>query len=148
MKALVLYDSAYGNTEKIARAIGAVLGKPAEVKVLKPAEATAADLKGVEIVVVGTPVQGGRATKALLEWIGALPEGTLKGVKVAVFDTRMKHFVAKVLGYAADRLARTLKDKGGVIVGEPQGYWVKGKEGPLADGETDRAATWARGLLK
>ena len=148
MKALVVYDSVYGNTERIAQAIGGALGKPGEVKVLRPGEVGQADLKAIDLLVVGTPVQGGRATKAVRDWLGGIPAGGLKNVNVATFDTRMKHFVAKLLGYAGDRLARSLKDKGGKLVAPPEGFIVMGREGPLAEGEIERAAAWARGLAK
>jgi flavodoxin len=148
MKALVVYDSVYGNTEKIARAIAGALGKPGEVKAVKPVEANPAGLSSLELLVVGSPVQGGRATKAVQAWLGAIPKGGLKDVRVATFDTRMKHFVATLMGYAGDRLARALKEKGASLVGNPGGFIVKGKEGPLLEGEIERAAAWAKGLLR
>ena len=146
MKTLVVYDSAFGNTEEIARAIAGALGKPGEVKAVRPGDVTPAELASLELLVIGSPVQGGRATKAVQQLLDRIPAAGLKNVKVATFDTRMKHFVARMLGYAGDRLARALKEKGANLVAAPQGFIVKGREGPLVDGETERAATWARGL--
>jgi flavodoxin len=146
MKSLVIYDSVYGNTEKIARAIGDALGKPGEVKVVRPGEVDQAELQSFDLLVIGSPVQGGRATRAVQDLVNNIPANGLKNVRVATFDTRMRHWVATVLGYAGDRMARTLKKKGASVVSAPGGFIVIGKEGPLAKGEIERAAAWAKGL--
>ena len=148
MKVLVVYDSAFGNTEKIARAIAGSLGPDGAVKAQRPAEVSLAELQSAGLLVVGSPVQGGRATKAVQAMLDGIPRGGLSQVRVAAFDTRMKHFVAKLLGYAADRLARSLQGKGGTLAAPPEGFIVMGREGPLVEGEEARAATWARGLLE
>ena len=147
MKALVVYDSAFGNTEKIARAIAGALGPAGEVKSLRPAEVDPAELGSVDLLVVGSPVQGGRATKAVQALLDGIAANSLTSVRVAAFDTRMKHFVAKLFGYAADRLARSLQGKGGRLAAPPEGFIVLGREGPLAEGEAGRAAVWAKGLI-
>ncbi|MDD3265367.1 MAG: hypothetical protein PHH02_05575, partial [Dehalococcoidales bacterium] len=73
---------------------------------------------------------------------------------VASFDTGMpkqgKGFflkmVVKVLGYAAPRIAKTLSEKGGKLIAEPEGFLVDDKEGPLLEGEVARATEWAKAL--
>jgi len=57
MKASVVYDSVYGNTEKIARAIGGAIA--GEVKVLRPGEVNSSDLASLDLLVVGSPTQRG-----------------------------------------------------------------------------------------
>ncbi|MDD4858645.1 MAG: flavodoxin family protein [Dehalococcoidales bacterium] len=143
MKTLVVYDSVYGSTEKIARAIaGAVTG---EVKILRASEADAADLAAVDLLIAGAPTQGGRPTPPMQEFLDKIPAKSLKNVQVATFDTRMKILIAKLFGYAAGRIADALKGKGGDLVAS-EGFIVKGREGPLADGETERASAWAKGI--
>jgi hypothetical protein len=65
---------------------------------------------------------------------------------VAVFDTRLRARWVKVFGYAADRIAEKVKLLGADLIAEPEGFIVKGKKGPLAEGELERAAAWVRGL--
>ncbi len=146
MKTLIVYDSVYGNTEKIARAIGGAI--PGEVQVVRPAEVNLSQLGSFDLLLVGAPTQGGRATKTIQDFVSQIPEGSLQGRKVTTFDTRMKIFIAKFFGYAADRLARALKDKGGTLVSPPMGFIVKDREGPLADGELERAAKWGQEISR
>jgi flavodoxin len=51
------------------------------------------------------------------------------------------------LGYAAKPIADKLKKKGGKLVLPPEGFFVQGSEGPLKEGEVERAAEWAKQLL-
>jgi hypothetical protein len=77
-------------------------------------------------------------------------------VRVAAFDTRiaiedvdnavLPTFI-KVFGYAAKPIADLLQKKGGELSLPPEGFIVKDTEGPLKEGELERAAEWARGLV-
>ena len=77
--------------------------------------------------------------------------GSLRGIDVAAFDTRVPtggrnvllRALMHLIGYAAPRINRTLKAKGGHVVGDPEGFIVEGKEGPLRAGEEARAEAWA-----
>ena len=146
MKVLVLYDSVYGNTEKVAKAIGSVIG--GDVRVLRLGEVGPSDLASLDLLVVGSPTQGGRATPAIQEFLDRVPESAVKGINVAAFDTRFQTKLVKIFGYAAGRVANNFEDKGGRLVAPPEGFIVKGKEGPLKDGELERAAGWAKGILE
>ncbi len=146
MKALVVYDSVYGNTEKIARAIAGVL--TGDVKVLRPGEANPSELKSVDLLIVGSPTQGGRPTKAIQEFLNRLPEPAVKGVNVAAFDTRLSTKLVGIFGYGAGKIADSLKRKGGTLILPPEAFFVKGREGPLKEGELERAAVWAKRILE
>jgi flavodoxin I len=148
MKILVVYDTLYGNTEKIARVIADAVGKSGEVKVLRVGEARPEDLAGVELLFVGSPTQGGQATKAMQALLDKVPAGSLKNVRVAPFDTRMKTKLLKVFGYAAGRIEAALKEKGGTLAASPGMFLIKGSKGPLEDGEEARAVEWARGVIE
>ena len=142
MKVVVVYDSLYGNTEKIARAIGdAIAG---EAKVVRVGEVSLSELEPVDLLVVGSPTQGGRPTLATRDLLSKVSESAVKGVKVAAFDTRVPARWAAIFGYAAGRIARTLKRKGGTLVASPEGFFVEGTKGPLKEGELERAAAWAK----
>lgn len=147
MKALIVYDSVYGNTEKIAKTVAGVLTSSGEVKVLRAGEVNPSEFESVDLLVVGSPTQGGRPTKAIQEFLSKIPANALKNVSVTSFDTRIKHILARPFGYAAGRIANSLKDKGGHLVALPEGFIVEGNEGPLKEGELERAAGWANGIL-
>jgi flavodoxin I len=151
MKGLVIYDSVFGNTKLVAEAVAGALGYP-----LMPVTAASREqLKGYEHLVWGSPTRGFRATEPMQNFIKALEAGSLDGVKVSTFDTRMDvkevnnkflTFMESIFGYAADPIAKGLVKKGAVLVGKPEGFFVNASEGPLRDGELERAAVWAKGL--
>jgi flavodoxin len=152
MKTLIVYDSAHGNTEKVAQQIALALGvnaKPCRVETLHRGS-----LADVGLLIVGSPTQAGQATPATRHWLASLPAGTLDGVQVAAFDTRLDFAdqgfglsaLMKLIGYAAPRIHRALVAKGGVAAAGPAGFIVGGTEGPLRSGELEAAARWAREL--
>ena len=141
MKALVVYDSVYGNTEQVARAIGGALG--GEARVVSASAVVSADLLSLDLLIVGAPTQGGRGTLAALQFLGGLSRETVRGLKVAAFDTRISARWVGIFGYAAGKIAKNLMAKGGHLAVPPEGFIVKGKEGPLKEGELERAA-WAK----
>jgi flavodoxin I len=153
MKTLVVYETFFGNTEQVARAIGAALPAQAGAEVVKVDEAIKGLPAGTDLLIVGSPTRAFRPTAGTMKYLNALPAGTLKGVNVAAFDTRMDvkevdskilTFMASIFGYAAKPIADRLVKKGGSLVLAPEGFIVKGSEGPMGDGELDRVAEWAR----
>jgi flavodoxin len=150
MKALVVYDSKYGNTEKVARAIAEGLSCQA----LHFSEAGADALTGVGLLVVGSPTQGGRPTTALNDWLRRLLEGRLRDMHAAAFDTRLSasesalplRLLMGVIGFAAPKLLRGLQSRGARPAAAPEGFVVQGKVGPLKDGELERARAWGARL--
>jgi flavodoxin I len=146
MKTLVIYDSLYGNTEIIARAIGDAI--PGEVQVLRVGQVPAGELETIDLLIIGSPTHGSlpsEAVQGLLEKIGSPAR---EGARAATFDTRLTWpFLERWGGFAAPKMADTLKGKGWTLTGEPGGFFVKGlKKGPLKRGEAERAAAWAKGL--
>ncbi len=154
MKAIVAYDSAYGNTEQIARAIGSALGPEQEVETLRVGDVTPQKLEGISVLVVGSPTQKFSPTAATNALLKRIPNDGLKGVRVAAFDTRFTEaeiervkilaFFVRIFGYAAEPIADKLRKKGGELAIPPEGFYVGGTEGPLLDGELERAAAWAK----
>lgn len=154
MKALVIYDSLYGNTEKIAQAIGGPLGSQAEVGILRVSDVKPEHLAGLALLIVGSPTQRFRPTAGITSFLKSIPKDGLKGIKVAAFDTRLTEaevekvrilaFFVRIYGYAAKPISNWLKKKGGELIAPPEGFYVVGMEGPLAEGELERAVDWAR----
>lgn len=145
MKVLIIYDSLYGNTEKIAKAMGEAVG--AEAKVAKVGEVKPEDIAASNLLIVGSPTQGGRTSPAMKTFLNGLTAEALAGKRVAAFDTRMKTFFVKMFGWAANRIEAAFKEKGANSTAQPQGFFVKGSKGPLVDGEVERAATWAKSVV-
>ena len=146
MKALIVYDSVYGNTEKIAEAIGGAI--TGEVKVIRVSYLNYEELKTIDVLIVGSPTQGGGPTPAIQDFLNKVQENVLKGINVSAFDTRFSTRLVRIFGYAAGNIAGNLKGKGGTLVASPEGFFVKGKEGPLKVGELERAASWAKEIAK
>ncbi|MGW8225630.1 MAG: flavodoxin family protein [Anaerolineales bacterium] len=157
MKAVVIFDSAYGNTQQVAQAIGGVLGTPEDVKVLKVNDVSLDHLLGLELLIVGSPTQRFRPTAAISNMLNGISQNGLEGIKVAAFDTRLTMheindtpvlaFFVRISGdsaYAAKHIADRLKKKGGQLIVPPEGFYVEGMEGPLAEGELERAVEWTK----
>jgi flavodoxin I len=158
MKALVIYDSVFGNTEQIAQAIGNALGSPEDVEVLRVSNVKPEQLTGLKLLIVGSPTRGFRPTPAIKNLLKGISSHGLEGVKVAAFDTRFtvdeiesSVFILRILvnlfGYAAKPIADGLEKKGGELVIPPEGFFVEGTEGPLKEGDLERAADWAKQII-
>jgi len=141
MRTLVVYDSVHGNTEKIAQAIGGAIGD--DVQVLRVGEADASALAAFDLVILGAPTHGGRPSPAMAAFLAKIPTSALQGKKTASFDTRLTPKWAKIFGFAAGKIAGRLKKMGATVLGS-EGFFVKGTEGPLVDGELERAAALAQ----
>ena len=157
MKALIVYDSFFGNTEQIARAVGDAIGDAlaaqADVLTLRVGDVRPEHLTELNLLVVGSPTRAFSPSPATKAWLKGLAPNSLRGVKVAAFDTRadmnevnsraLTAFV-KLFGYAAEPIANSLTKRGGTLVVPPEGFFIKDKEGPLKDGEIERATAWGR----
>ena len=156
MKALIVYDSKFGNTEKIARAIGKVITPLGEVEVVKVGDANPSQLSSIDFLIVGSPTHAGGATRAIKEFLRKIPANALENIRVASFDTRFSakdkgvgaRIVLGIFRYAAGRIATILEYKGGYLAVEPEGFIVEDSQGPLKKGELERAATWAKKIVE
>ncbi|MCL6471204.1 MAG: flavodoxin family protein [Firmicutes bacterium] len=142
MTALIVYDSKYGNTQKIAEAIGSVFGQGG--RVVHVDDFNPEMLKGVDILIVGSPIHGWRPSEPTKKFLDKLKGQNLSGMAAAAFDTRLKSIFS---GNAARRIAQVLKQAGCQVVVPPQGFIVSGSEGPLAEGELDRAKDWTKQVI-
>jgi flavodoxin len=147
---LVIYDSVFGNTEKIAKAIGEALGN-APVK--KVDQVTGQDLKDLKFLFVGSPTRAFQPTPAIKNFLKGLDSTALNNVRAAAFDTRIPKdktdsgflkFMINLFGYADKKIVKQLEKAGAEIKLESTGFAVTGTEGPLAEGELDRAQAWAK----
>lgn len=148
MNNLVIYDSIYGNTKLIAEAIV----KSISANIININDLKNSDLDNLDLLVIGSPTLGGQATQKIQQFAKDLPKEFFKNTKVAIFDTRFLEkdlnfalkLLVKTIGYAAPKIAKVLSNKSAKIIVSPEGFIVKGKEGPLAPGELDRAKDWLK----
>jgi flavodoxin len=157
MKALIVYDSYFGNTEQVAQTVGGALEADAEkVEILRVKEVEPQQLAGADLVILGSPTRAFKASDGTNKLLKAIPRQGLEGVKVAAFDTRFPmeetpsaflRTLVKIFGYAAEPTAKRLRQKGGELVVPPEGFFVTDTEGPLKEGEPERAAAWAEKVL-
>lgn len=152
MKTLIVYDSKFSHTEKIAHAISA--GATGRVTVQHVSSADITGLGAGDLLVVGSPTQGGRPTPAIATFLKQIPDEALRHVRVAAFDTRFAgqdhnfgvRILMSVIGFAALRIVAALEHKGGALVAPGEGFIVEDTEGPLAPGELERATAWSRDM--
>jgi flavodoxin len=143
MRTVVIYDSKFGNTEKIAQAIGRGLSGLGDVQVMSTGEATLAERP--DLLFVGGPTQKRGASPGLRMFMDALP-AALRGVPAAPFDTRYRG-ATWLMGSAAAQAARSVSKAGGDLVAEPESFFIV-RKGPmerqtLEPGEIERAEQWA-----
>ena len=158
MKAVVVYESLWGNTAAIARAIADGLGS--EARALTTDEATADAISGADLVVAGAPLLGfALPTDEMIKSIAdnpANPESDtshpsmrtwLDGLSgcaggCAAFETRIWWSP----GSAAKKIAAELEGAGFSAAASPEKFIVTGRYGPLKDGEIERAREWGAKL--
>lgn len=148
VNALVLYDSKYGNTERIAEAIALALQEalPTRLAAIADVEDCEGALAGIDLLVVGGPTHAHGISDPLKGPLECLGEHALDGVSVATFDTRARG-PRVVTGSAAVRLGRLLRRRGAWLVVPPANFLVDATEGPLHAGEVEHARAWAHDVL-
>ena len=157
MKTLVIYDSQFGNTERIARVIAQQLGANAPLWAADGAAREALRQGDWNLLVIGAPTQRHTVSPTMRALLESLPRGALKNKRVAVLDTRYR--MARFLtGSAAGWIAARLARAGAIPVVAPESFFVEQDTPPpgekrrhdrerLEAGEEDRALTWAGSLV-
>ncbi|GAA4711766.1 flavodoxin family protein [Phytohabitans rumicis] len=171
MRALVIYESMYGNTHLVADAIGEGLATAYQVEVVPVGQASPQTLGEADLVVVGGPTHVRGLSRArtreaamsearkpgseltldpdaegpgLRDWFHALPAST--AAKAAAFDTRIDA-PAVLTGRASKGISRQLRQHGFEVVAEPRSFLVT-KQNVLEPEETTRARQWGRDLAE
>jgi len=171
MKAVVVFESYWGNTESVARAIAEGLGPQA--RALSTTEANGEALAGVGLIVAGSPIiafslpsektRNDMLAKpdkkapsppdlshpSIRTWLVTLPQAGASGqgaaaVRAAAFETGFKLSP----GGSAGKILRMLGEKGYQPVAKKQRFFVKSSYGPMKEGEIDRAKAWGAELAK
>jgi len=156
MRILIVYDSYFGNTEQIALAISKALSETEYVELCRIGEIKPQQMEGLDLLVVGSPTRAFKPTRAISDFLNNIPANDLRDIRTAAFDTRIStadvhsrilNIMVNMFGYAAESIGRKLQKKGGALKVLPAGFFVKDSEGPLKEGELERAAKWAKTLV-
>jgi len=162
MKAIVVYESHWGNTAAVARAIAEGIGP--EAVAMSTAEASADQVAGAGLIVAGSPLLGfSLPTESMVKSLGANQakdptppdlshpamrtwlEGLARGSgRAAAFETRIWWSP----GSAAKAILRLLEGAGYRAAAKPEKFIVQGKYGPLREGELARAKQWGAELAR
>ncbi|MDP9465327.1 MAG: flavodoxin domain-containing protein [Actinomycetota bacterium] len=169
MKALVVYESMYGNTRHVAEAIAEGLNSSIDARVMLVGDATAADVADVQLLVIGAPTHAWslsrrRTRQAAAKEVAKQPDQHVSSAAVAAgvrewlrsvrlhgncpsaaFDTRLDR-PRLFTGSAVRSIERGLLAAGFTTFGESHSFRVRGTTGPLAFGEIERAREWGEAM--
>jgi len=159
MRAIVVYESHWGNTAQVARAIAEGIGP--EARALNTDEATASVVADADLVVAGAPIMAfGLPSEAMVEnagkdpkapapadvshpslrrWLDGLPPSK---AAAASFETKLRWSPGGATGAIDERLQQA----GFRTIAKGHKFWVTTMYGPLRDGEVERARAWGREL--
>ena len=169
MRALVVYESMFGNTRHIAEAIAEGLRRSMPTETILSRDATAAGLEDVAVIVVGAPTHAWGLSRprtrdaaamdaikhpdhlldsepqkdGVREWLHEL-RGSVSCF-AAAFDTRMDK-PRMLTGSASRNIQRALRHSGFATLAAPHSFIVTGMAGPLAPGEIERAQQWGEAM--
>jgi len=129
MRALVIYESMYGNTQRVAESIAAGL-RP-------QMDALAIEVGNSDTPVISTEI-------GIREWIAAQKEHAVR-VPTATFGTRFK-MSRRLTGSAAKNAEKKLRKHGFEMIIPAESFFVEGETGPLYSGEQERAHQWGETL--
>lgn len=166
-RALVVFESMFGNTEVIARAVADGLERAGHEVVLAAVDDPTVPTGpiDVDLVVAGAPThafslsrpstradavrQGAPAAKqvrGLREWLADVAPTAAHPVRLVAFDTRVQKVRALPMA-AGPRASRIARQRGFDVALRPASFLVSDTPGPLLDGEAERAASWAADVL-
>ena len=147
MNTLIIYDSTFGNTAQLAQAMAEKMGEYGTARIALADEAGLTEVKEIDLLLVGGPTQRHGLSPSMKALLEGFPRRTLQGMHAGAFDTRY-HMSAWKSGSAAHGIASKLKRAGASLIVEPESFFVAEREGPLEEGEIERAAAWAEGIYQ
>ncbi len=158
MRVLVVFETLWGNTERVARVIAAELDSTMDVTVAD-SDSAPSSVDGFDLLVVGGPTHAFSMTRAatraqptaphvptrgIREWLETV-ERPAQAIAAVAFDTRVN--TPRLPGSAAKAIRHELRSLGFGTRIKAKSFRVHGNEGPLVDREPDRAAAWIRDVV-
>lgn len=132
-KALVVYHSVHGNTEKVAKALAKGLENSSVTVDCKQVDAVEFNkLSQYDLLVIGGPTHSMGISKPIDAFLERLKTaGGLSGMRAFAFDTKTKGWLA---GSAGAKIDGKLEKIGLVAIRPHASAVVKGMKGPLEEG--------------
>src|SRR5579864_8507086 len=124
MRTLVVYDSLFGNTAQVARAVATVLEARGPVRLVDVQADAALDTVGVDLLVVGGPTQRHGISPAMRTWLDSVPRHAFDGAQAASFDTRYRQS-AWLTGSAAVGIARAIRKAGAHLAVPTESFFMQ-----------------------
>jgi menaquinone-dependent protoporphyrinogen IX oxidase len=147
MKGIVVYDTSYGNTKKIAENIAETLKESGiEVDLFDVKSVKKLSGKDYNFLVLGSPTRFGTMSFAIKFFLGKVKSEEWVNKRFAAFDTENPENMEKEGWSAAEKIAERLRDKKLNQLLPVLKTLVLGQKGPLKEGETERAKEYARAL--
>ena len=144
MNVWIVYESRLGNTARLAAAMAQAMAQSDRVQLVAASQAGVPS--GVQLLLVGIPGHRNSRPDRVLAWLRQIPAGALKGVWISVFEirfTRPRWYEFSM----AWKISRVLLHLGAKHARSPESFLLSGREGPMAEGEVQRACAWATQLL-
>jgi hypothetical protein len=163
MKALLVYESMFGNTQAVAEAVAEGIAVRMPVQVTEVGATSSQVGMDIDLLVVGAPTHAFSMSRpatrenashqarrgsvvssrsGLREWLAGAVLPT--GIPAAAFDTKMMR--PRLPGSAAHAAEKRLRGKGSRPVGPVEHFYVTDTQGPLAEGELVRARAWGAAI--
>jgi hypothetical protein len=172
VRALIVYESMFGNTHAVAEHIAAGIGTDVETTVVTVHQATPERIAAADLVIVGGPthihgmssersragavdmaekdddldLDPDAAGSGLRDWFGELADDAGTGRRAAAFDTRV-HASALLTGQASSGIAKRLRAHRFDLLAGHESFFVD-KSNRLEPGEAERATAWGRTLAQ
>jgi flavodoxin len=142
----VVYSAPSENMRRLAGVIATALKAYGTVRLASVSQLGGADLRGVDLLVVGCPTHLYGLNPAMRFWLDALPMGMVQGLPVAAFDLTCRD--ARLLDVpAAHSLAQRLQRAGATLIAPPESFFVADRQKGLEPGERERAIRWVQQIL-
>jgi sulfite reductase alpha subunit-like flavoprotein len=152
MNSLVVYDSYFGNTEKVAQTIYETLKSSGSSKLIHVSEASDLDIEDYDLIVVGSPTRYYKPTKPIVQFVREIKS---YDIRIGLFDTRMDaegHWILgpaeRILGFAVDTMDSIVSMGQAQMDVEPLGVYVKSTEGPIAKKSFKDIEAWTNLLIQ
>jgi menaquinone-dependent protoporphyrinogen IX oxidase len=147
MKGIVVYDTSYGNTKRIAEVIAETLKESGmEVDLFDVKNVKKPSAKDYDFLVLGSPTRFGTMSFAIRGFLGKVKSEEWVNKPFAAFDTENPENMERKEYSAAEKIAAKLLDRKMNLLLPVLKAAVFGQKGPLKEGEIERTKDYAKEL--
>jgi len=148
MKGIVIYDTTYGNTKKIAETIAETLKESGiEVDLFDVEKVEKLSARDYDFLVLGSPTRMSSMSRAVKGFIGRLKSDEWVNKPFIAFDTELADVIEKKGASAAEKIAERLREKRLNQILPVLKTAVLGIKGPLKENEIERTKEYSRELI-